>query len=98
MSPNYRRYFQRLDREMYVKTLEQRLLDAIIQFLDEHNVDVSDLVERQTTILNNGVMLSGGTIQAESLAVGTGARARAGEAVKNLTKAAPTPARSGSRQ
>lgn len=98
MSPNYRRYFQRLDREMYVKTLEQRLLDAIIQFLDQHNVDVSDLVERQTTILNNGVMLSGGTIQAESLAVGTGARARAGEAVKNLTNAAPTPARSGSRQ
>jgi hypothetical protein len=91
MSTSYRRYFQRLDREMYVKTLEQRLLDAIIQFLDEHNVDVSDLVERQTTILNNGVMLSGGSIQAESLAVGTGARARAGEAVKNLTKANPTP-------
>jgi hypothetical protein len=91
MSTSYRRYFQRLDREMYVKTLEQRLLDAIIQFLDEHNVDTSDLVERQTTILNNGVMLSGGTIQAESLAVGTGARARAGEAVKNLTKTAPTP-------
>jgi hypothetical protein len=91
MSTSYRRYFQRLDREMYVKTLEQRLLDAIIQFLDEHNVDVSDLVERQTTILNNGVMLSGGSIQAGSLAVGTGARARAGEAVKNLTKANPTP-------
>jgi hypothetical protein len=90
MSPNYRRYFQRLDREMYVKVVEQRLLDAIIQFLDEHDVDVSDLVDRQTTILNNGVMLSGGSIQAESLAVGTGARARASQAVKTMTKATST--------
>ncbi|HZD00502.1 MAG TPA: hypothetical protein VFA46_10035 [Actinomycetes bacterium] len=97
MSPSYRRYFQRLDREMYVKIVEQRLLDAIIQFLDEHDVDVSDLVERQTTILNNGVMLSGGSIQAESLAVGTGARARAGEVVKTMAKAVPTPPRPGAR-
>jgi hypothetical protein len=88
MSPRYRRYFQRLDREMYVKIVEQRLLDAIIQFLDEHDVDVSDLVERQTTILNNGVMLSGGSIQAESLAVGAGARAKASQAAKTVKAAA----------
>jgi hypothetical protein len=98
MSPNYRRYFQRLDSEMYVKIVQQRLLDAIIQFLDEHDVDISDLVERQTTILNNGVMLSGGSIQAESLAVGTGARARAGQAIKSMTKATSTPPRSGARR
>ncbi len=89
MSENYRHYFQKLDREMYAKLIEQQILGSIIDFLDERNIDTSDLRERQTTILNNGVILSGGSIQAESFAVGSGARARAGQALRNAVSPAP---------
>lgn len=69
----YRRYFQKLDKEMYVKILERQILDSILTFLESRNIDTSDLKERQTTILNSGVIVSGGSITAESLAVGRGA-------------------------
>jgi hypothetical protein len=70
----YRRYGQRADAEMNLKLLDQTLLNKVIEFLDEHNVDTSDLKERGNTILNSGVILSGGVLQAESVAVGQGAR------------------------
>jgi len=73
-SSNYRRYFQKLDQAMNFKLVERQLLDGIIDFLDGKNIDTSELRERQTTILNNGVIISGGTITAESLAVGEGAK------------------------
>ena len=73
----YRRYFQKLDKEMYSKLLERTLLDTIIDFLDERNIDTSDLKERKTTILNSGVIVSGGSIEAENLAVGRRAKALA---------------------
>ncbi|HEY2116673.1 MAG TPA: hypothetical protein VGJ51_16375, partial [Candidatus Angelobacter sp.] len=74
----YRRYFQKLDKEMSVKILERQIFDTIVHFLDAKGVDTSDLKERQTTLLNNGLVVSGsGTIQAESLAVGAGSQALA---------------------
>ena len=72
-SSNYRLHFQRLDKEMYVKTIERQLLESIINFLDSKNIDTTDLKERQETILNHGVIVSGGTI--ESLAFGEKAKA-----------------------
>jgi hypothetical protein len=72
-STAYWRYFQHLDEERYVKLLERSILDTVVGVLDEHGVDTSELVERQTTILNEGVMMTGGTLQAQSLAVGRGA-------------------------
>jgi len=73
-STTFWRYFQRLDQERYLKVVERSVLDTLTVHLDEHGVDTSELVERQTTILNQGVLMSGGTLQAESLAVGRGAR------------------------
>ncbi len=55
----YRLYFQQLDQEMYAKVIENRVLDAIVEFLDLHGVATDSLVERQTTILNTGVMVTG---------------------------------------
>lgn len=74
-SSEYRRYFQKLDKEMYVKTIERLILDRIIQFLDEKNIDTSELKDRQATILNNGVIVTGGDVRAKSLAVGQSAKA-----------------------
>ncbi|MFI6922311.1 hypothetical protein ACIBIZ_20395 [Nonomuraea spiralis] len=74
----YHRYFQQLDKEMYVKAAEQRIMDAVADFLEEHNVDVSDLRDRQTTILNNGIFVTGqAQVTTNSMAAGTGAVARA---------------------
>ncbi len=74
-SSQYRRYFQKLDKEMYVKTLERLILDRIIQFLDGKNIDTSDLKDRRATILNQGVIVTGGAVQARNFAVGQTATA-----------------------
>jgi hypothetical protein len=72
-STNYRRYFQRLDKEMYVKILERTVLDTIVEILDRRGVDTAEIAERRSTIINNGIMMPGGSVQAGNLAVGTGA-------------------------
>jgi hypothetical protein len=72
----YRRYFQKLDKEMYMKTLESQILDCIVDFLDAHNVDTSDLKEAQTKITNSGIIVAGGSsVEANTLAVGRGSTA-----------------------
>ncbi|WP_155129287.1 hypothetical protein [[Actinomadura] parvosata] len=72
----YQRYFQKLDSEMYTKVVEQRIFDAMVEFLDERNVHTGELIERQTTILNNGVLVTGGSsISGSSVAAGDNAQA-----------------------
>ena len=67
----YYRYFQELDRELYAKTVEHRVLDALVEFMEDHNIDSSDLVQRQTTIYNNG-LYAGGDMNLNGSAVGIG--------------------------
>jgi hypothetical protein len=74
-SSAFEQHFQRLDAEMFLKILERQLLDAIVDFLDAHDIDTSDLKERETAILNNGVIVTGGAVNAQSLAVGQASRA-----------------------
>jgi hypothetical protein len=62
---------------MCVKLLEQAILDTMVTVLDECDVDTSALVERQGRILNQGVLMTGGSLQAEFLAVGRDARVSA---------------------
>jgi hypothetical protein len=72
-STDYTRYFQKLDKEMYVKLLDRTLLDAIVEFLDTHGIDTGELVERRDTIINHGIMVPGGSVTAHNLAVGQNA-------------------------
>jgi len=71
---NYRRYFQQIDRDLNTKLIDRQLLDTIRDFLDAHNIDTSQFAEQQTTILNNGLLISGGEFTAGSVAVGEHAR------------------------
>jgi hypothetical protein len=73
-SGEYVRYFQRADSDSYEKTLEKEILDSLIDHLDAHGVDTSDIRDRQATILNHGVIVQNGNIQAETMAVGQRAR------------------------
>ncbi len=84
-SGEYGHYFQMMDGDLYNKLFEHGVLDSLVEFLDAHGLDTSELKERQTTILNNGVMVQGGDVKAESLAVGAGARAL--KTMRNLVKA-----------
>lgn len=70
----YNRYFQKLDQEMYLKAIERRIIDGLLKFLDIKNVDTSDFKETRSTILNHGVMVSGGSVQAQNLTVGEQAK------------------------
>lgn len=59
---------------MHKKIIQQQTLDVIVAFLDDHVIDTSEIKARGTHILNNGVIVSGGVINAEGLAVGEGAK------------------------
>ncbi|MEU5880483.1 hypothetical protein [Spirillospora sp. NPDC047279] len=75
---SYFRYFQKLDQELYVKTVERRIFDAITDFMERHNIDTSDFSQRQMTILNNGVFVTGqGRVDAQNIAAGKGSAAGA---------------------
>jgi hypothetical protein len=79
----YSHYFQMLDKEMYLKLIERQILDSIINFLDARNIDTSDLKARQDTIFNNGVIVTGGSVEAKNLTVGK----RAKSVMNNVTQA-----------
>lgn len=74
-SGQFMHYFQKLDGVFYSKVLEREILNSIVDFLDAHDIDTSELKERQSTILNSGIIVQGGDVKAESLAVGSGAQA-----------------------
>jgi hypothetical protein len=73
----YQRYFQKLDQEMYRKILEKHILDCIVDFLDDHLIDTSELKQRQQFIMNAGVMVSGGGSVINMGAMSVGERSRA---------------------
>ncbi|MEA3076157.1 MAG: hypothetical protein QOF60_1065 [Actinomycetota bacterium] len=75
MSSGFRKYFQKVDKDMYLKVLERRILDLVVTFFDDRGIDTSELRERRNTIVNYGVMMSGGIVRAGSLAVGPNASA-----------------------
>lgn len=70
----YTHYFQRSDKDMLEKLIDKRILDSLIDFFEEHGVDTSDIKERQSMILNHGIIVSGGDVKAQNMAVGRGAR------------------------
>jgi hypothetical protein len=72
----FQRYFQQLDSDQYTKIVEKNIFQSLVDFLDDHGIDTGELVERQTTILNNGVYVTeGATVNATNLAAGTKAKA-----------------------
>ena len=72
---NCQHFFQSSDWDMHSKTLEREILDTVTDFLHSRNVDTSEIKERQTTILNHGIVVQGGKLQANAVAVGKSAKA-----------------------
>lgn len=70
----YSQHFQKLDKERYIKTIEKRIFNLIGDFLDSKNIDTSEFKERETNILNQGVIVTGGNLSGENIAVGKGSK------------------------
>ena len=74
-SNSYETYFQKQDAVFYIKMLDARLLDMLIKFLDERNIDTSDLRDQKSTIINSGIIVSGsGSVTAGAVALGKKAK------------------------
>ncbi|WP_043269077.1 hypothetical protein [Streptomyces sp. CT34] len=71
----HHRYFQKADCGMVLKTVEKRVLDALVEFAEVRGIDVSELVQRQEIIVNNGIIATQGA-KVESSSVATGEKSR----------------------
>jgi len=91
---SYERYFQMLDKDMYSKILQSRLIDAIVRALEERGISTEAIKEQRTTILNYGLIVSGGNVEAQNLAVGQKAVAAVQQAFRGGAMGSP-PAGSG---
>ncbi|SEH00150.1 hypothetical protein SAMN05444920_115129 [Nonomuraea solani] len=62
--------------EDHVKLIEQRLLSAVQDFLEERKIDTSAFRKRADRIINTGVLNMGGKVDMRQSAVGTNAQVR----------------------
>ncbi|MBD0842352.1 hypothetical protein ICC28_27225 [Streptomyces sp. TRM68416] len=85
-SAQYLDHFQHVDAQRAFAALDRHALAAVRDFLDEHGVDTADFRSQTQTILNHGVLQTGGVSVVGNQAVGQGAQAAAGTA----TATAPT--------
>ncbi|MFE5207103.1 hypothetical protein [Streptomyces sp. NPDC056600] len=76
----YLNHFQRADAEEALASLDRHTLAAVRDFLDERGVSTEDFRSQAQTILNHGVLQTGGVSVVGNQAVGQGAQARAGTA------------------
>ncbi len=71
----WQRYFQKFDQERYTKIIEARMFRVLVEFLDDHGVDTSELVAREENITNYNTVI--GNASGSQIAIGKGARATA---------------------
>jgi hypothetical protein len=72
---NYHNYFQKTDAAKHLKLIERHVLTALLDFLDERDVDTNEFRNRQMTILNQGIIQTGGISNVGNQAVGSEATA-----------------------
>ncbi len=80
----YQSYFQSVDKDRIGKTAQYVALNSIVDFLDSKGVSTTEIKERRTQIVNSGVIVSGGVLNAGQLAVGAGATAKIFNAMSSL--------------
>lgn len=57
---DYRNYFQRVDVARIRQLIDKRTLDFLAGFLEDKGLDTSEFNDRRTTILNSGILMTGG--------------------------------------
>ncbi|MFE1172514.1 zinc ribbon domain-containing protein [Streptomyces sp. NPDC058773] len=84
-SLRHHRHFQKSDSSMVLKTVEKRVLDALVEFAEEHDIDAGELIERQQAIINNGIIASNGA-RVDSSSVASGDKSRAMNILNKLPR------------
>jgi len=82
---NHQRYFQKADSGMVLKTVERRILDALVEFAVAHDIDAGDLIKRQETIINNGIIATAGA-RVDSSAVASGDKSRISAVIRRIPR------------
>ena len=59
--PGYRHFFQEVDAKKYDTIIERRLMEIVMDFMDDHHVDTGEYRERQSAVLQNYGPLHTGT-------------------------------------
>ncbi len=75
-SGQYGNYFQRVDVQRVSRQIELCILSCLGRLLERYGLDTSELEERRNVILNNGVIMTGGSMHG-AVAAGAGAQATA---------------------
>lgn len=70
----FERYFQKIDKDVALKLVTGEILSSLQIYLSERNISTEQFSQTTTKIINEGVMISGGEIKADSFAVGKGAK------------------------
>lgn len=75
-SGGYRHFFQQMDDEKFIKIIERRTFEVILDFLEDHAVDTTEYRAQQNA-LNVGILQTGGgtIVNSASMAVGPQAKA-----------------------
>ncbi|MFI0712325.1 zinc ribbon domain-containing protein [Streptomyces inhibens] len=81
-STDHHRYFQKADSGMVLKTVEKRVLDALVEFAEARDIDVGDLIQRQEMIINNGIIATQGA-RVDSSSVASGDKSRISMSILN---------------
>lgn len=63
-------FYNSMDDEHLSKQVEKAFFSNLIQFLDSKNIDTSELSQQEATIINHGLIMSGGEVKADNIAVG----------------------------
>ncbi|MCP9963675.1 hypothetical protein LUX05_23890 [Streptomyces somaliensis] len=93
--PEYFHHFQPVDARHALDALDRHALAAVRDFLEEHGVDTADFRTQSQTILNHGVLQTGGVSVVGNQAVGAGARATAATATATTGGTGPSGGASG---
>lgn len=72
---DYERYFQKMDLDFCKKVVQESLLDSLLKSLQMRNICTDSLKSATTTIHNEGVIVNGGSLQAENITAGKSAKA-----------------------
>ncbi|PZG20996.1 hypothetical protein C1I98_37285 [Spongiactinospora gelatinilytica] len=69
------RFTHVLDADKYTKLIEQRLTEAVLDYLEARDIDTTAYRQQAATVINNGAIITGGTVTGP-VAAGAHAQAR----------------------
>ncbi len=72
----YERYFQQVDQDFNVKMIKQALLTSLLASLERRNISTESFKGASSKIFNEGIIISGGSVTADSLTAGKQAKSK----------------------